>query len=440
MTSDTSKRASGRQPAWRKTRNGVKGVLALTLGLGLAACDTDVVNPGPIASDFLNSPDAQSAIVNGAGRALADAINWIAYTGGAVAREIHPSGSTGSFGITPEQQRGELNDDEVGTHWENVHRARFMVENGLERIQGLDSGDQDQAQLAQLYLWGGYAYRLGGESLCQVVVDGGAPQDNGTFLTRAIELFDQAASLGTGDVRTAAIAGRASVNAYLGNWSAAVADANQVPDGFSYVVPYFNIGDDSQGNRVYLATKGQPYKAHTQWSTWVEDYGFEPVGNPDGDPRVPYRVTGETGDASTSCCGLVPWNPQTKYPSDDADIELSSGPEMRLIQAEAALNNGDMGTAVGIINNLRASAGMGPVTPATMAEAWAALKREHAIEMWLEARRLPALRRWNENNTPGELQPLEQVSGSLDTGSHLTTRDYCFPIPESEQNTNPNVP
>ena len=45
----------------------------MTLGLvvGMAACDTDVVNPGPISADFLNDPAAQAAIANGAGRAAA---------------------------------------------------------------------------------------------------------------------------------------------------------------------------------------------------------------------------------------------------------------------------------------------------------------------------------------------------------------------------------
>jgi len=201
------------------------------------------------------------------------------------------SGSTGSFGITPEQQRGELNDDEVGAHWENIHRARFMVEDGLERIGNLDSGEQDQAELAQLYLWGGFTYRLAGETLCQAVIDGGSPEPHTVFFDRALALFDQAASVGTGDVRTAAIAGRASVKVWTGDWAGAVADAATVPDGFSYVVPMFDLGDDTQANRLYVAAKSEPYKAHTQWNTKYADIGFNPEMNPTGDPRPPWRFT-----------------------------------------------------------------------------------------------------------------------------------------------------
>lgn len=446
MRNDIVQRASRSGSGWRTTKTGLKGFLALGLSLGLAACDTDVVNPGPIAADFLDSPDAQSAIVSGAGRALSDALNWIGYTSAAVAREVHPSGSTGSFGITPEQQRGELNPDEVGAHWENMHRARFMVEEGLDRITALESGEQDPAELAQLYLWGGYTYRLAGESLCEAVIDGGAPQSYTVFFDRALEMFDQAASTGSGDVRTAAIAGRASVKTWTGDWAGAVADANaalSADEDLSYVMPYFDIGDDNQGNRIYLATKGEPYRAHSQWNTWVSGYGLNPTDNPDGDPRVPYRTTGETGDAAVPCCGPVPWNPQTKHDNDAAPIELSSSAEMKLILAENALRNSDMGTAVDIINELRAAAGMDAVAPADMDEAWSMLLREHAIEMWLESRRLPALRRWNDAGIALEslLQPLERVGdGNLETGSHLQERDFCFPISEAEQQTNPNVP
>ncbi len=70
------------------------------------------------------------------------------------------------------------------------------------------------------------------------------------------------------------------------------------------------------------------------------------------------------------------------------------------------------------------------------------LMREHAIEQWLEGRRLPAMRRWNDAGLALEslLQPLERVGdGDTSTGSHLRTRDFCFPISEGEVNTNPNI-
>ena len=71
------------------------GVLLPTAAVGLVtACDTEVINPGRVQEEFLLREEAQEAIVAGIGRAVSEAQNWVGYTGAAVAREIHPSGST----------------------------------------------------------------------------------------------------------------------------------------------------------------------------------------------------------------------------------------------------------------------------------------------------------------------------------------------------------
>ena len=432
-----------------KTTEGAKRNLTRGLALGMlfavAACDTTVTNPGPISSEFLDVPAAQAAITNGAGRGLSDALNYIAYTGAAISREVHPSGSTGSFGITPFQQEGQLRFDEVGSHWSQAHRARVLAKEGIARIQGLDAADQDQTILARLNLYAGYISRMMGENMCNSVIDGGAAGSSDVHLNDAIAYFNQAASLGSGDVATAAVAGRASAYAQLGNWSSAVADAATVPAGFSYSQKYYDIGDDNQSNRIHVATKAIPYKAHSQIFTWIAEYNnADADGNGiyDDDPRVPWKVGGEIGDAAAACCGLIAWNPQQKHNNDDSPIELSSYEEMQLLLAEDKLRNGsDMEGAVAIIDALRTAAGVATESPADMAAAWTYYKREHAIEMWLEGRRLPAMRRWNDAGDPEtHLQPLEQIGdGSTSTGAHLSTRSFCFPIPESEIDTNPNI-
>ena len=78
----------------------------------LAACDTNVTNPGPVNDEFLFDRNAASAMVSGAGRALSSGINWISYTSASITREIHPAGSTGSFGITTLWQNGTLSQDD----------------------------------------------------------------------------------------------------------------------------------------------------------------------------------------------------------------------------------------------------------------------------------------------------------------------------------------
>ena len=109
----------------------------MALLLTTAACDTTVTNPGPVQDEFLADRNAAAAMVNGAGRALSAGMNWISYTGAAVAREIHPAGSTGSFGISARWQNGELNGDDadLNTHWEQAQRARWLAEETLRRLE-----------------------------------------------------------------------------------------------------------------------------------------------------------------------------------------------------------------------------------------------------------------------------------------------------------------
>jgi starch-binding outer membrane protein, SusD/RagB family len=412
------------------------------LGLATAvACDTTVTNPGPVQEDFLNDPDAQPAVVAGMGRALAQGMNWVAYTTAAVAREIHPAGSTGSFGITVLWQSGRLERDDnfLDTHWQQAQRARWYAEDGIRRMK--EEGIGTPELLAQANLWAGFSNRLLGENFCDAVIDGGALQAHTEYLTRAEAQFDQAIEDGAGPVQTAAYAGRASVWVQLGDWPRAVADAGQVPDDFLYVMPYYDGLGDPQRNRIVFAAFNQPYRAHTQWNTKYEEIGYEPNENPDGDPRVPWTATELGGDAAIECCGIVPFWPQAKYPSPGSDMPLAKGAEMRLIEAEAMLRDGDWEKAIDHINDrVRGPAGVPAAAAASLDEAWTVLKEERGIVLWLEGRRLGDLRRWDAEGTPGDLHPLEVASGSVFEGSHLVRQDLCIPTPPIEQDTNPNVP
>lgn len=412
------------------------GLLGLLLIGTTAACSIEVVNPGRVQEEFLLEVEAQEAIVAGIGRAVAEAQNYVGYTGAAVSREVHPSGSTGSFGIQVEWQNGELDYETVNTHWNLSQRARWWGDDGIAKI--METGATEQSLLAEAYLWTGYAYRLLGENFCTAVIDGGAAQDRSIYYSRAIERFSQAASLGSGDMAMAAVAARASVKAFMGDWSGAVADAGGIPDDFVWNLPYFATEGDATRNRIQFAAQNEPYKAHTVKFTKYEDYGLS-ANNPDGDPRIPFRVTDETGDAAVQCCGQVLWWPQTKYEDSGSDIPLSKGTEMRLIEAEAMLVGGDWQGAMGKINALRSAAGMDAAMATNTSEAWTALKRERGIVLWLEGRRLGDFFRWNRDNTPGDRHPLEVASGSQFEGSHLIQQDLCFPISRGEVDTNPNV-
>lgn len=423
----------------RTTRTRLRSGISLLAFAALASCDFEVVNPGPVRDEFLNDPEAFGAIVNGTGRDLAEGMNFIAFHGAMVTRELFPTGGTGQFGISVENADGILSPDEQGAPWDDLQRARWTAEDGLRRFaEAIPAGEFAASEVvAQAFLWAGYANRTLGENMCEAVIDGGSIQPRTVFLERAAQHFtdaiETAQAAGADTIETAARAGRASVLVHLGEWESARADAALVPEDFVFRLAYHDIGDSDQYNRIAHAAANEPYKTHTVWGTIYEDY--YPAS---GDPRVPWEDTGLPGDGGVECCGQVPFYRQLKHPSEDADINLSSGREMRLLEAEALLTEGDWPEAMGIINELRAAVQAPSVSAADATEAWTRLKRERGIELWLEGRRLGDQRRWQEANTPGNLDLPDFEAISPVFGQN--PRSLCFDIPDSERDTNPNLP
>ena len=401
-------------------------VAALALAAG---CDLKVTNPGPIQAAFLDTPAALTAIVNGAGRDLAEGLNWTAYTGAAVTKEVLPSGSTAAFGISVRQQLGVLSPDDGGDWWNQAQRARWTAENGVARIKEvLGSAANNSATLAQGLIWVGFSNRHLGENFCDCVIDGGAKQAHTVYFERAEAAFTEAITVATAannaTLRDVATAGRASVRLLRGNLSGASADAALIPSNtFVYRMPYF-VNTVDQYNRIYWASANQPYRAHTVWGTFYDNYR-----RTTRDPRVPFdsSLTVRFGDAAvTSLGGQVRWFFQTKYPVRESSINLVSGWEMRLSEAVALLVGGDVNGAMTKLNARRIALSLTPWTAANATEAWTALKRERGIELWLEGRRMGDFRRWAALNRPGAQ---EDMAG----------RNLCFPIPLSELETNPNL-
>ena len=396
----------------------------------LSSCELAVTNPGPIQAEALNDANALNAVVNGSGRDLAEALNWVAYTGAAVAREIHPAGSTGSFGITPQQQSGKLMDDDVGTHWDLSQRARWTAEDAVTRVKKvLGTAASTRVTLAQGLVWTGFANRHLGENFCDGVINGGAKQAYTVYLERAEAAFTEAITVAgaaaNANLVSAATAGRASVRLLRNNLPGAAADAATVTNNaFVYRMPYYT-NDLDQQNRIHWASANQPYRAHTVWNTYYEAYR-----KASRDPRVPFdsSATQLVGDAAVGNLGRVRWYFQTKHGLSTAPINLVSGWEMRLIEAEAKLAGGDRAGALTLLNARRTVLSIPLLTAAADADAWLALKRERGIELWLEGRRLGDLRRWAALTRPGTLGPLEDMTG----------RDLCFVTPLSEKETNPN--
>ena len=422
----TDERGSDAMSVRRLRSGGYMGVGAIVMAaLLLTACDLTVTNPGPVQDAFLDDPGAYPAVLNGARRALAMGYTRLAVDGAMISNEAVPGGLFGTDFIL-----GTLTSDNVGDHWTAMQKARWLAENGAERLDA--AGASARSEYAGLLLLAGYANRSLGHNMCTAIIDGGTAGDFMQYFTRAEQHFTQViAEAGASSVAgQAALAGRADVNMWQGDWADAFADAQAVTsNGMVFQLQYYDL-DFPDSNEMMFRQASLPWREYTIWSTFMEDYYTTT-----GDPRMEWRTN--PAEPNTMVDNL-PFYVQLKFTEFTSPHTLSSGWEMLLVRAEAILRgqgSGDFNDAMTLINQVRTrnvsdvnALPLAPWTAANATEAWVALKQERRIELWGESRRFGDLRRWVTQNAPGAT-PLEDVSG----------RSSCFPIGTNEINSNPNL-
>ena len=431
-------------------RTGKAGAAALVAIFALTGCDLDVLNPGSILDEDLTTRDLMPILVSGVSAEFNDIGDSYAFN---VARLTDDLAGTGSYFSTGQYRRGVFDNENSEGHWEQTHEAAWAAGGAWERLQEvLEAEANSYDGSARLFLLMGLAHRWLGENFCDVVYDKGPLQPRTAAFDSAIVALNQAVSIGTAagatDFATAAHGGIAQANVGLGNWSAAVQAASQVPTDFVHYAIY-NLNANS--NQVWNESWGRAEVG--LWATPAQTVF-------DGDPRAPYTICGAWDDPSgpswgevtpTGACagqgsgahqgadGLTAHYRQDKYNESGSDIPVVSGTEMRLIEAEAALLGGDLATFTAKVNEVRAFHGADPIEqpaavgalefPNAQDDAMSILDRERYLTMWIEGRRLYDLDRWQH--------PFLQ--GGTIIGPGAEPRVSCMPVPEIECTLNPEI-
>jgi hypothetical protein len=321
-----------------------------------------------------------------------------------------------------------------------------------------------------------------GDGWCWGAIDGGPLVPGSEYHTRAVGHFTKAIAIAPNDsLKFAALAGRAQARLWLEDWDGAIADARQVPNRYAWMLEmdFSKGGNTAQRNHIMWANASSPYRSWTVNFTYY--HGYYTLT---GDPRTPWRTfllaSDSTCVGSLTGYGNVPCTQQRKYLTEDDDMRLASGAEMRLLEAEALLAKSDANwqQALQLINTLRTSynstqgarAPLEPYTATNAVETWRVLKRERGIELWLEGRRYADLRRWHpqfgptntvakwprglENGPQGDLD-LPDFAARMRTpannifttnfrgrpaleGGETFPRELCYNISNTERDTNPN--
>jgi hypothetical protein len=145
------------------------------------------------------------------------------------------------------------------------------------------------------------------------------------------------------------------------------------------------------------------------------------------DPRVGWDTIKTSSGIQTGQDGTTPYFRQKKYTTLGSPIPLVHGTEMLMLRAEAALRTADIAGSFALINQQRAAYSMTALAiPPDLASAWTTLEVERGATVWLEARRLWDLQRWNAATGPSH-------------NAFLDGRAKCMPIALSETQTNLNL-
>ncbi len=268
-----------------------------------------------------------------------------------------------------------------------IQRARTALEGAARRLPAND------ARTGEMYALAGLSYLMFGELFCSgtpiserdPVVELGTPFSTTQLFNRALERLTTAASNTGGDARiqnlVAVLRGRALLN--LGQFAQAAAAVATVPTPFVY--NFIHAAPPArQSNQIQLQTASDIYSVSNLEGTNGLNFATA------GDPRLPVTSTGLSRND-----GVTPMVIQKKYTAIDSPVEMATGIEARLIEAEAALQASNTDLWLSKLNEARATVpALTPLAdPGTAASRVDLTFRERAFWMYLTAHRLGDLRR-----------------------------------------------
>jgi hypothetical protein len=349
---------------------------------------------------------------------------------------------SGTFLPNREMDRREINVTNTGvtTVFRALHRARRSTDIAAETFQTARGDVAEAAELRNLHA---YTYVFFAENWCSGVpvstdAEGvftfGLPLSTAELLTTATTNFDEALATATNSTPQQYVAriGKARVLLNQEKFAEAAVLVQGIPTTFRYQMQHSD-NTTRQNNGIFGITQTR----REYGISHLEGGNGLPFRQSPADPRVPW-----TRDAGAADASIRQYTPR-KYDSRLAPIDLASGVEARLIEAEAALSKGTSAGYLTILNALRVN--LPPLTdPGTPGARVDQFFRERAFWLYAQGHRLSDLRRLvrQYGRTQAQVFPtgpyvLEGTDGNLRPAPSPYGTDVNFPVPVDELN-NPN--
>jgi hypothetical protein len=380
-------------------------IVILVAALGSTACDTDslleVDDPDVTLPEALrdstNLPVVRAYGIAEFGIAFGGSSTTpgVVTVGGLLGDEFFHTGTFQQNRDIDKRTPGAFNGAVATVFW-TLHRARRAAELGARAFERSSSSS---AELAELLNLAGFTYVMFAEAFCSGVpfseqVDGrfeyGQRETTAQVRARATARFEAALAAAAGGASDAAThqhylarLGLARVALDDADYAKAVSFIVGIPTSWSYQMEYSdNTVRQNNGIVGLTQTRKEIALSHNEGG---EGMGFRMTP---ADPRMPWTVDGAGADAFAR-----QFTPR-KYNELGSPIVLASGIEARLIEAEAALARGESASYLPILNALRATIGMAPLTDPGSADARVdQLFRERAFWLFGTAHRLGDMRR-----------------------------------------------
>jgi hypothetical protein len=207
---------------------------------------------------------------------------------------------------------------------------------------------------------------------------------------------------------------RARAAVHQDDWSAAqtaltsCADWMNSADGDMGVYHVFSSGANDGENEMYEAPDAATLKlmVHPTFLTDAEE----------GDTRVSNNVLVRSDTITYD--GLQSYLAPTKYADSYDPVPIMRSEELKLLQAEVYVGNGNYSAAEGILNTIRTAAGVADYTGTDASNAVDRVLHEKRYSLFLEGHRLADMRHYGKTAS----LPLDRDGDAVVT----------FPIPEGE--------
>jgi hypothetical protein len=441
------------------------GVLLLAPALLLtSACSLDeileVELPGRVRDSSLDDPALAQTLVNSV---IGDTeCAWNQYTAGASIHSDEWMPSSGNLNMREWGQRkifANHANHQAGCgawafpNYTPLHTARFQADDIFRRLGEFDASvvtDKTDLQ-ATVRAWGAFAALALSEGYCTMVLSrDGEPgselsRSEANALTEGLfaEAIQLAQQSGNDEVLNMALVGRARARLNQGNYSGAISDAQQVPDGFLKVA----TRDGSQATRwnyhFERMNATSNFREHGSITPGYRDQTINASGeHTQADGVADSRVNVQSTGALAADFATIHYF-HDKANSREAPVPMASFKEAQLIIAEASVELGDLQTAIDIINDRHARAGVPAWGGSSdQAEVLRHVLAERKAELFAEGgHRLNDMIRYR--GTAYEIPFLGEPGSDHPSGVDQTGAEYgdvtCFELPLVESLNNPNT-